>query len=153
KLTHQINSRHSIVARIAGTNTDDTGDAFNSGGLSDVSARGSSRARDVAVTGDWAATLTTRITNDARGHYPTRRIARRTGDSTGPGMVIPGVVEFGRAYAGNDRNDQTYVEFSDTVGLAARRHFLKAGAALTHVGVNVDGVDGLGGLYVFPTLN
>jgi len=153
KLTHQINSRHSVVARIAGTNTDERGDAFNSGGLSDASARGSSRTHDVALTGDWTGTLTSRITNDVRGQYATRRVARNTGDSAGPGMVVPGVAEFGRPYAGNDQNDQTYAEISDTLAVASRHHFVKAGATVTHVGVTVNGVDGLGGLYVFPTLN
>lgn len=153
KVTHQFTPRHSLTMRAAGTNTDDSADAFNGGGLTDVSARGSSATRDVALTGSWTAIAGSRMTNEVRGQFAARRVTRDTGDPQGPGVLIPGVIDFGRPYVGNDRHDQAYAEFGDTLAFAGPRHFLKAGLNLTHIAVTGAGLDGAGGLYTFPTPN
>ena len=41
KVTHQLNQRNTLTLRYAFTNNREAGDAINSGGLTDVSARGS----------------------------------------------------------------------------------------------------------------
>ena len=153
KVTHQLNQRHSLMVRVAGTNTDESADAFNSGGLTDLSAHGSSGTRDVAFTGSWTTILGPRITNEGRGQLAARRVDRHTEDSSGPGVVIPGVVDFGRPYAGNDRHDQRYVEIGDTLAVAGRRHFFKVGLNVTRIAVTGQGLDGAGGLYTFPSLD
>ena len=153
KVTHQVNERHSLMMRVAGTNVDESADAFNNGGLTDVSAHGTSGTRDLAVTGSWTTVLSARMTNDARGQVATRRVDRHTGDVVGPGIVIPGVVEFGRPYPGNDRRDQRYIEFGDTLAVAGQRHFFKAGLTATSIAVTGQGMDGSGGVYTFPSLD
>src|SRR5947208_780257 len=153
KITHQVNQRHSLMVRAAGTNTEEAVDAFNSGGLTDLSARGTSGTRDVAFTGSWTTILGPRMTNEGRGQLATRRVDRHTGDSFGPGIVIPGVVDFGRPYAGNDHHDQHYVELGDTFAVAGQRHFFKAGLNVTRIALTGLGLDGAGGVYAFPTLD
>lgn len=141
------------MVRVAGTNTEEAADAFNSGGLTDLSAHGTSGTRDVASTGSWTTILGPRMTNEGRGQFATRRVDRHTEDSFGPGAVIPGVVDFGRPYAGNDRHDQHYVELGDTLAVAGQRHFFKAGLTVTRITVTGQGGDGAGGVYTFPTLD
>src|SRR5439155_7424520 len=53
KLTHQANPRHALTARLAGTTTDDAGDAFNAAGLADAASRGRRQTMDIAGTGSW----------------------------------------------------------------------------------------------------
>src|SRR5262249_16266791 len=114
KLTHQLNPRQSVIARAALTRTDESADAFTTGGLTDLSARGSSHTRDVAFTGSWTTILGPKATNELRGQVATRRVTRRTTDHVGAGILIPGLIEFGRSYSGNDRTDQTYGQIGDT---------------------------------------
>lgn len=153
KVTHQLNPPTSLMFRVAGTNTDEGGDAFNSGGLTDLSSHGSSGTRDVAVTGSWTTVLSPRMTNEGRGQLATRRVRRHTQESSGPGIVIPGVVDFGRPYAGNDHHDQAYVELGDTLARTDERHFFKAGFTVTRIGITGQGVDGSGGLYTFASID
>src|SRR5207245_534384 len=49
KLNHQINSQNSLMLRYAFTNTRKAGDAFNTTGIEDASARGSSFTADNAL--------------------------------------------------------------------------------------------------------
>jgi hypothetical protein len=153
KMTHQLNARQSLMLRVAATNTDDTADAFNTGGLSDFSARGTSGTRDIALTGSWTSVLGTRMTNDLRAQVAARRLERRTEDPVGAGIVIPGTIEFGRPYAGNDRHDQTYLEGGDTFAITRGAHFVKSGFTLMDVAITGNGVDGAGGIYLFPSVD
>jgi hypothetical protein len=169
KVTHQVNQHQSLMARIAGTSTEETSDAFNSGALTDLSAHGTSLTRDIAFTGWWTTILGPRMTNEARGQLATRRVDRHTEDPHGPWVLIPGVIDFGRPYVGNDRHDQMYDELGDTLAVTGKRHLLKAGINITRIAVTGDGgargatgasgatgadrMDGAGGTYVFSTLD
>jgi hypothetical protein len=66
KVTHQLTPRHALMARLAATNRRESADAFNTGGLSDLSARGTSETRDIALTSTWTAIVGTRATRAAR---------------------------------------------------------------------------------------
>ena len=87
KATQQLTGRGSLVARFALTDNHDDNDAFNAGGLSDLSARGSSVTADRAVTGSWTTTVGSRTTNDFRGQVATRRFDAHTTDQHGPGVT------------------------------------------------------------------
>jgi hypothetical protein len=152
RVNHQLTSRHSLMARMAGTKTRESGGAFNDRGLFDRGARGSSSTTDVAFTATWIASLGTHMTNELRGQIATRRLSLFTTDTRGAGIVVPGVVEFGRPYAGNHRDSQRYVEAGDVVAWTRGRHFFKAGGNAT--AIHIDGVDGTGsgGLFVFRSI-
>jgi hypothetical protein len=153
KITHQASARNSLVGRIATTNNRESGDAFNTGGLSDASARGSTGTRDVAFTSTWTAILGSSATNDVRGQAAARRVDSRTTDAQGPGVVISGVAEFGRPYFGNAHHDQRYAETGDTFAVTKGSHFVKAGGDLMRVGIKGRSADGFGGLYLFRSLD
>jgi Carboxypeptidase regulatory-like domain/TonB dependent receptor len=153
KLTHQLERRGALVGRIAATHNREEHDAFNSGGLSDRSARGTRITDDVALTGSWMAAVNARTTNELRGQLATRRVDLSGAEQDGAGVSIAGVADFGSTYAGNNTHDHTYVEFGDTAGHSRGSHFLKAGANVRHVSVSGATMDGVRGLYTFRTLD
>ena len=152
KVNHQITTRNTLMVRVAGTDRSESADAFNTGGLSDVSARGSSATNDTAVTARWTSIVGANITSDVSGQVASRRVNSHTGATQGPGAVIAGVAEFGRPYAGNDTHDGRYAELRDTLGWSRGSHFLKAGFDLTNVRLTGTRTDGMGGLFQFPSL-
>ena len=126
---------------------------MNAGGLVDASARGSSATRDIAITTTWVSTVGDRAINEARGQFATRRVDLNTPDSQGPGILIPGIVEFGRPSAGNGVHDQRYIEAGDLVRWTAGRHFFSVGAEVTDIRITGSTVDGTGGTYLFRSLD
>jgi hypothetical protein len=153
KVNHQLTPRQSLMARFAVTNARESADAFNAGGLVDVSARGTNGTRDAALTGVWTSVLGTRSTNDLRAQVAARRVALRTTDQRGPGVLISGVAEFGRPYVGNNHHAQRYVEVGDTFARTQGRHFIKTGFDVTRVSVTGINNDGFGGVYLFRSLD
>ncbi len=73
KISHALDGRGPLVGALAANQTADEHDAFNRGGLSDPSARGSATPRDMAVIGSWNTTVTARIPHEVR-----RTVAQRT---------------------------------------------------------------------------
>ena len=153
KATRQLTGRGAWVTRFALTDGRDDNDAFNAGGLSDLSARGTNATADRAVTSSWATTLGSRTTNDLRGQVATRRVDAHTTDQHGPGVTIAGVADFGTPYWGNSTHDQRYLQMADTVGWIHRTHFVKAGADVQHVSVSGTTTDGHAGKYAFRALS
>src|SRR4029077_470348 len=66
RLDHQIASKHSLLLKYALTNNREAGDAFNTGGLVDPSARGSSLVEDQGVTGSLTSVLGKNAVNSVR---------------------------------------------------------------------------------------
>jgi hypothetical protein len=64
KLRHQISSRQSVTVGVAATTTRDTADAFNTGGLTDLSGRGTAKTADRPLTATWTAIVGNRATNE-----------------------------------------------------------------------------------------
>jgi hypothetical protein len=153
KVNHAVTPRHFLMVRVAGTNRTDTADAFNTGGLSDMSARGSDATRDTTLSATWTSVVGTRATNDVRGQLATRRVALSTADTHGPGISIAGVADFGRPYAGNDVHNQRYLEIGDTVSWTRGAHFFKTGFDVTNVALTGTRTAGMGGLFEFPSLD
>jgi len=153
KVNHQIDARHALMVRAAGNVRDDEGNAFNTGGLFDPSARGSQSISDGGVAASWTAVVSTTMTNELRGQVSTRHVGQHTGESVGPGVSIAGAVDFGRSYVGNASHRQRSIELSDTWGWARGAHFLKAGGDLRSVDITGTANDGTGGFYTFRSVD
>lgn len=153
KINHQVTPRDSLVMRFALTRSADRGDAFNTSTLFDASSRGSEATRDATLTASWTMIVGNNTTNDVRAQLAERHVAVNTADDRGPGIVIAGVAEFGRPYAGNARHRQRYAQLGDTFTVARGSHFLRAGADVMRVDVSGENGDGFGGVYAFSSLD
>ncbi|MGZ4811889.1 MAG: TonB-dependent receptor [Terriglobales bacterium] len=152
RLDHQLSPHHSLMLRYSFTNNRVANDAFNTGGLTDASARGSAFTKDHVLVGSLASVFSTSAVNDLRFQLATRRVVSRTADSTGPNIEIPGVVNFGRPYEGNSARRENHYQVSDSVTFTKGRHLLKIGATVNRIRLRASVPDGFGGLYIFPDL-
>ena len=152
KFNHQVSERHSLMLRYAFTNNKEPGDAFNTGGLTDASARGSSFMEDHALVGSLVSVLGAETVGDFRFQVATRRAVLRTNDATGPGIDINGLVNFGRPYQGNERRRESHYQFTYTLSHAKGRQLWKAGVTVNRVRLRAFAPDGFGGVYTFASL-
>jgi hypothetical protein len=152
KLNHQLTNRNSLMLRYAFTNNREAGDAFNTAGWTDRSARGSSFTEDHAVVGSLTTLFNPQSVGDLRFQIAGRRVVVRTNDANGPGIDIAGLVNFGRPYDGNGRRTETHRQVSYTFSHAAGRHLWKAGATVNRVHLDAGMADGFGGTYIFSSL-
>ncbi len=152
KLNHQINSQNSLMLRYAFTNTRKASDAFNTIGLEDASARGSSFTADNALVGSLVTIFGSQGVGDLRFQAATRRAVLRTNDQAGPGIGINGLVDFGRPFAGNSRRRENHYQASYTYVQTIGRHLLKTGGTFNRVKSRATVLDGFGGLYLFNSM-
>lgn len=140
------------MLRYAFTDNREAGDAFNTAGWTDPSARGSSFTRDNALVGSLTSVFGPEAVGDLRLQFADREAVLRTNDATGPGVDIAGLVNFGRPYQGNgrraERHEQATYTYSRTVG----HHLWKAGVALNRVHLDADMADGFSATYLFANL-
>ncbi len=152
KLNHQISDQHSLMLRYAYTGNQEAGDAFNTGGFTDASSRGSSFTKDHGLVGSLVSLRGTKTVNDLRFQLAKRRLTLRTDDQTGPEIDINGLVNFGRPYQGNSRRRENHYEVSDTLAVTRGPHLFKAGLTVNRVSLDSSAPDGFGGVYIFPSL-
>jgi outer membrane receptor protein involved in Fe transport len=152
KLNHQINSQNSLMLRYAFTNNREAGDAFDTTGLEDSSARGSSFTADNALAGSLVTDFGFGRVGDLRFQAATRRAVLRTNDTGGPGIEIDGVVDFGRPYAGNSRRRENHYQASYTYLETKGRHLWKVGGTVNRVSLRATVLDGFGSIYLFNSL-
>jgi Carboxypeptidase regulatory-like domain/TonB dependent receptor len=152
KINHQLSRANSLMLRYAITNNREAGDAFNTAGWTDPSGRGSSFSRDLAFVGALTTVFTPQSVGDLRFQISDRRAVLRTNDSTGPGIEIAGLVNFGRPYEGNSRRTESHDQLTYTYSTSIGHHLWKAGATVNHVHENSSALDGFGGLYIFPSV-
>lgn len=153
KVDHQLTSSNLLSLRYSFTNNREANDAFNNSALVDFSARGSSFTEDQAFAGGFTSLFGANRVNDVRFQVATRRVDLPTADQTGAGVLIPGVVEFGRPYAGNSLYHENHYEVSDTFSEAYGRHLFKAGLTLNRIHLRASALDGFGALYIFPSID
>lgn len=153
RVDHHVANKHSLLLKYALTNNRETGDAFNTGGLVDPSARGSSYIEDQGITGSLTSILSNSALNSARFQTSTRRAVLRTTDPTGPGVAITGLVDFGRSYDGNSRRRENHYELNDVARVLTGHHLISFGGDLDWIGERVSAYDGFGAIYAFPTLD
>lgn len=152
KFDDQISSRNSLMLRYAFTNNHEPGDGFNSGGLQDASARGSSFIADNALAGSLVSTYGSNAVGDLRFEAATRHEVLRTNDATGPGIDIVGLADFGRPYEGNSARRENHYQLTYTYARSRGHHLWKTGATINRVRERANISDGFGGLYLFGSL-
>lgn len=152
RLDHLVTPNTALSLRYAFTNNREANDAFNTGDLVDASARGSSFTEDHALAGGLTKTSGTDFVNDVRFQVATRRVTMRTANEAAPGILIPGVVEFGRPFSGNTSRHENHYEVSDSLSKAFGRHLLKAGGGLNRIHARASVLDGFGGMYIFQSV-
>ena len=140
------------MLRYALTNNRSVNDAFNMDDLSDQSARGSAFYDDNSLNGAWSATPSASLFNQLTFEVSQRRAVLRTGSSSGPGILVPGVAQFGTPYTGNSRRYEAHMDLADGILRQYGKHLVQAGATFSHVDLRSADMDGFGGLYVFPTI-
>jgi len=152
RLDHHVNDRQSLLLKYVLTNNREVGDAFHDGGLVDPSGRGSSFIVDEGISGSLTSVLRSNALNSFRFQLSTRRAVLRTGDQVGPEIVVAGLIDFGRAYEGNDRRRENHYELSDVASIQKRAQLISFGADVDWIRESVSAYDGFGAVYTFPTL-
>ncbi|HEY4050602.1 MAG TPA: TonB-dependent receptor [Acidobacteriaceae bacterium] len=153
RFDQQINSRNSLMLRYAFTNNREVNQAFNTTDIVDSSSRGSSFTSDNALMGGLTSSLNARSVNDLRFQVAGRRVTLRTGDTTGPGIAVPGVIALGRPFDGNGVRHENRYEVSDAYSIEHGNHLFKTGVSFNRIHERAAIGDGFGGLYVFSSLN
>src|SRR5713101_110626 len=114
KLDHQLTKNTALMLRYTFTNNKESGDAFNTDGLIDGSARGSSFTSDNALSGSLTSVLGSEAVSDLRFQAATRHAVLRTNEPFGPEIDVAGLVSFGRPYAGNSERRENHYQASYT---------------------------------------
>jgi carboxypeptidase family protein/TonB-dependent receptor-like protein len=152
RLDHRLTMNTSLMLRYAFTNNREATDAFNTGGLTDISARGSSFIADNSVSGSITTVYGADAVGDLRFQAATRHAVLRTNDSVGPEIDIAGIVDFGRPYAGPGARRENHYQAEYAYTRTKSKHVWKAGAGVNRVSLNASAEDGFGGVYLFNTL-
>jgi hypothetical protein len=152
RIDRTLTTHEAIMLRYAFTNSRNVNDAFHTDELTDRTARGSSFIADNSLNGALTSTMTESLLNKLSFELAQRRAVERTGQITGPGILVSGTALFGTPYSGNDRRFETHTEFADTVALELHQHFLQFGGRADHVALRTQVPDGSQGLFVFGNL-
>lgn len=153
RIDRNLTLHQSVMLRYAFTNTRNVNDAFNTDELVDRSARGSSFTTDNSLNGTLSSTLRERTLNKFSFELSRRRAVERTGSSSYPGIVIPGIALLGTPYTGNSRRFETHIEAEEDLLVQRQHHLLQAGAGVDRVELRTQVLDGSRGLFIFPTLD
>jgi outer membrane receptor for ferrienterochelin and colicin len=152
KLDHQVTKNTALMLRYTFTNNKEAGDAFNTSGLIDASARGSSFTSDNALSGSLTTVLGSEAVSDLRFQAATRYAVLRTNEPLGPEIDIAGLVTFGRPYAGNSERRENHYQASYTYTRTRGKHLWKVGGTVNRVRLRADVPDGFDGVYLFGSL-
>src|SRR5882724_4753383 len=152
KIDHQLTKNTSLMLRYTFTNNKESGDAFNTSGLIDASARGSSFTSDNALSGSFTMVLSSEAVSDLRFQTATRHAVLRTNEPFGPEIDIAGLVTFGRPYAGNSERRENHYQASYTYTRTRGKHLWKVGGTVNRVRLRADVPDGFDGVYLFGSL-
>jgi hypothetical protein len=152
RFDHQLGAQNSLMLRYAFTNNREIANAFHTNDFVDASGRGSSFTLDHALIGAFTTILSAHSVNDLRFQIAARRVLLKTNQHDGPGIEIPGLVEFGRPFSGNGIRHENRYEIGDAYSFQRGAHLYKAGFSFNRVHERASLEDGFGGLYVFATL-
>jgi hypothetical protein len=152
KLDHQLTTNTALMVRYVFTNNKESGDAFNTSGLVDASARGSSFTSDNALSGSLTTVLSSEAVSDLRCQAATRHAVLRTSEPRGPEIDIAGLVMFGRPYAGNSERRENHYQASYTYSRTRGKHLGKVGGTVDRIKLRADVPDGFDGIYLFGSL-
>ena len=65
--------------------------------------------------------MTESLLNKLSFELAQRRAVERTGQTTGPGILVSGTALFGTPYSGNDRRFETHTEFAELLNTAQEK--------------------------------
>jgi hypothetical protein len=140
------------MLRYTFTNNKEAGDAFNTSGLIEASARGSSFTSDNALSGSLTTVLGSEAVSDLRFQAATRRAVLRTNEPFGPEIDIAGLVTFGRPYAGNSERRENHYQAGYTYSHTQGKHLWRVGGIVNRVRLRAHVPDGFDGVYLFGSL-
>jgi outer membrane receptor protein involved in Fe transport len=152
KLDHQLTKNNTLMLRYVFTNNKESGDAFNTSGLVDASARGSTFTSDNALSGSLTTVLNSEAVSDLRFQAATRHVVLRTNEPFGPEIDIAGVVTFGLSYVGNSERRENHYQANYTYTHTKGKHLWKVGGIVNRVRLRADVPDGFDGVYLFGSL-
>jgi hypothetical protein len=152
KLDQRLTKNTSLMLRYAFTNNKESGDAFNTSGLMDASARGSSFTSDNALVGSLTTVLGSSALSDLRFQAATRHAVLRTNQPLGPEIDIAGLVTFGRPYTGNSERRENHYQAGYTYSVTSGKHLWKVGGTVNRVRLRAGVPDGFAGVYLFASL-
>lgn len=148
-----LSGQESLMLRYAFTNARSVGEGFHTDELADRSARGSRFAADNSVNGTLTSNRGQHAVNQLSFEVAQRRAVGRTGSTTGPGVLIPGVALFGTPYEGNSRRFETHIELADALSWTRGHHLFGVGGRADIVRLRTAVADGAQGFFVFPRLS
>ena len=152
RVDRTLTTRQAVMARYAFTNGRNVNDAFHTDELTDRTARGSSFIADNSLNGTLTSTLTEALLNKLSFELAQRRAIERSDQTSGPGILIPGVAFFGTPYSGNDRRFETHLEFADSISLQRQQHLFQFGGRIDRVALRARVTDGSQGFFAFASL-
>src|SRR6266851_4728292 len=152
KLDHQLRKNTALMLRYTFTNNKEPGEAFNTDGLIDASARGSSFTSDNALSASLTTVLSSEAVSDLRFQAATRHVVLRTNEPFGPEIDIAGLVTLGRPYAGNSERRENHYQAGYTYSRMRGKHLWKVGGTVNHVRLRAEVPDGFDGVYLFGSL-
>jgi hypothetical protein len=152
RVDRTLTTRQAVMLRYAFTNSRNVSDAFHTDELTDRTARGSSFIADNSLNGTLTSTLTETLLNKLSFELAQRRAVERTNQTSGPGILIPGVALFGTPYSGNDRRFETHLEFADSISLQRRQHLFQFGGRADRVALRTQVTDGSQGFFAFASV-
>src|SRR5882724_11619725 len=152
KLDHQLTRNTALMLRYTFTNNKESGDAFNTNGLIDASARGSSFTSDNALSGSLTTVLGSAAVSDLRFQAATRHAVLRTNKPFGPEIDVAGLVTFARPYAGNSERRENHYQANYTYSRTRGKHLWKVGGTVNRIRLRADIPDGFDSVYLFGSL-
>src|SRR5260221_1196523 len=152
KLDHQLTKNTALMLRYTFTNNKGSGDAFNTNGLRETSARGSSLTSDIALSGSLTTVLSSEAVSDLRFQAVTRHAVLRTNEPFGPEIDIAGLVTFGRYYAGNSERRENHYQAGYMYSRTRGKHLWKVGGTVNRVRLRAYVPDGFDSVYLFGSL-
>src|SRR5882762_4908548 len=152
KLDHQLTKNSALMLRSTRTSSRAAGDAFDTSGLPDASARASSLTSANALSKSITTVLGSEDVSDLRFQGATRHAVLSTNEPFGPEFDIAGLVTFGRPYAGNSERRENHYQASYTYSRTRGKHLSKVGGTVNRVRLRADVPDGFDGVYLFGSL-
>jgi hypothetical protein len=153
RVDRSLTTRQAVMLRYAFTNSRNVSDAFHTDELADRTARGSSFIADNSLNGTLTSTLSATLLNKLSFELAQRRAVERTNQTSGPGILLPGIALFGTPYSGNDRRFESHLEFADSISLQRRQHLFQFGGRADRVALRTQVMDGSQGFFAFASVS
>jgi hypothetical protein len=152
RVDRTLKTRQAVMLRYAFTNSRSVSDAFHTDELTDRTARGSSFIADNSLNGTFTSALSETLLNKLSFELARRRAVERTNQTSGPGILIPGVALFGTPYSGNARRFETHLEFADSISMQRHQHLFQFGGRTDRVALRTQVTDGSQGFFAFASV-